>query len=148
MTLAYGFFDECVQRFNEPTSPDLGIRVWRRFLDVFDLMPVAAVVGGRLLCMHGGLSPHLSSLDAIEAIPRPAAVPAFGLMCDLLWADPDNTYDGWGTTSRGISFTFSQSVVNDLCDRFDIDLIVRAHQLTKEVAVRQMEKGHWFDYRW
>jgi diadenosine tetraphosphatase ApaH/serine/threonine PP2A family protein phosphatase len=39
--------------------------------------------------MHGGLSPELKALDQIKKIPRPTDVPDTGLLCDLLWADPD-----------------------------------------------------------
>ena len=43
----------------------------------------------QILCMHGGLSPELKALDQIKRVPRPTDVPDTGLLCDLLWADPD-----------------------------------------------------------
>jgi diadenosine tetraphosphatase ApaH/serine/threonine PP2A family protein phosphatase len=43
----------------------------------------------QILCMHGGLSPELKSLEQIKRVPRPTDVPDSGLLCDLLWADPD-----------------------------------------------------------
>ncbi len=46
--------------------------------------------------MHGGLSPELTSLDQINKIARPTDVPDRGLLCDLLWADPDKGVQGWG----------------------------------------------------
>jgi serine/threonine-protein phosphatase PP1 catalytic subunit len=58
----YGFYDECKRRYN--------IRVWRNFVDLFNCMPVSALVAGRILCMHGGLSPELISLDKIREISR------------------------------------------------------------------------------
>jgi serine/threonine-protein phosphatase PP1 catalytic subunit len=39
--------------------------------------------------MHGGLSPELSSLEQVKRIMRPTDVPDTGLLCDLLWSDPD-----------------------------------------------------------
>ena len=39
--------------------------------------------------MHGGLSPELKNLEQIKRIARPTDVPDSGLLCDLLWADPD-----------------------------------------------------------
>ena len=39
--------------------------------------------------MHGGLSPELSQMEQIANIQRPCDVPDTGLLCDILWADPD-----------------------------------------------------------
>lgn len=51
-------------------------------------MPVAAIIDEKILCMHGGLSPKLNSLEQILHLPRPAEVPDEGILCDLLWSDP------------------------------------------------------------
>jgi len=59
-------------------------------------MPVAALIEEKILCMHGGLSPDLLSTDQINSIIRPTDVPDTGLLCDLLWADPDSSVKGWG----------------------------------------------------
>lgn len=45
--------------------------------------------------MHGGLSPELSSLEQIHRIMRPIEVPDTGLLCDLLWSDPEKDIGGW-----------------------------------------------------
>ncbi len=47
----YGFYNECKRRYS--------ILLWRRFVDLFDYLPVAALIDDRILCMHGGLSPLL-----------------------------------------------------------------------------------------
>eukprot|EP00882_Tetradesmus_deserticola_P016185 GHRQ01017268.1.p1 GENE.GHRQ01017268.1~~GHRQ01017268.1.p1 ORF type:complete len:216 (+),score=59.73 GHRQ01017268.1:485-1132(+) len=77
----YGFYDECKRRYN--------IRLWRTFTDCFNCLPVAALIDEKILCMHGGLSPELKSLEQIKRVARPTDVPDSGLLCDLLWADPD-----------------------------------------------------------
>ena len=50
---------------------------------------IAALVEGTIFCMHGGLAPDLSTVDQLRQIERPLDIPDHGLMCDLLWADPD-----------------------------------------------------------
>jgi serine/threonine-protein phosphatase PP1 catalytic subunit len=42
---------------------------------------------------------------------RPTSVPDDGLVCDLLWSDPEKDLKGWGENDRGISFTFGADVV-------------------------------------
>jgi hypothetical protein len=59
----YGFYDECKRR----TS----IRIWKMISDSFNFLPLAAVVGERIFCVHGGLSPLIKQLSMINSIKRP-----------------------------------------------------------------------------
>lgn len=52
-----------------------------------------------------------------------------GLLCDLLWSDPDKEVEGWGSNDRGVSFTFSNSILENFLKKHDIDLLCRAHQV-------------------
>jgi diadenosine tetraphosphatase ApaH/serine/threonine PP2A family protein phosphatase len=62
----------------------------------------------------------------------PADIPDTGLLCDLLWADPDKDIVGWGENDRGVSFTFGEDVVAQFLRRHDLDLICRAHQVVED----------------
>ena len=86
-------------------------------------------VGLQILCMHGGLSPELKNLEQIKRIPRPTDVPDTGLLCDLLWADPDKEIQGWGDNDRGVSYTFGPNSVSEFLTKHDLDLVCRAHQV-------------------
>nr|CAD7397965.1 unnamed protein product [Timema poppensis] len=79
----YGFYDECKRRYS--------VKLWKTFTDLFNCLPVAALIEGTIFCMHGGLSPQLGELNDIRSIPRPIDVPDSGLVCDLLWGDPAET---------------------------------------------------------
>lgn len=121
----YGFYDECKRRYS--------IKLWKVFSDVFNCLPAAALVDEKILCMHGGLSPDLHSLmDIVDNIVRPCDVPDVGLLCDLLWSDPEASISGWGENDRGVSFTFGVDVVNAFVEQQDLDLIVRAHQVVED----------------
>lgn len=120
----YGFYDECKRRYS--------VKLWRIFADSFNCMPVAAVVEDKILCMHGGLSPDLDHLSQIFDIPRPTDVPDEGLLCDLLWSDPDANVMGWGYNARGVSYTFGHDIIADFLNRHGLDLICRAHQVVED----------------
>lgn len=82
--------------------------------------------------MHGGLSPELFNTEQIKRIVRPTDIPDTGLLCDLLWADPDKLIVGWGENDRGVSFTFGEDIVANFLRRHDLDLICRAHQVVED----------------
>eukprot|EP01059_Diplonema_ambulator_P032945 TRINITY_DN668_c0_g2_i1.p2 TRINITY_DN668_c0_g2~~TRINITY_DN668_c0_g2_i1.p2 ORF type:complete len:307 (+),score=97.57 TRINITY_DN668_c0_g2_i1:71-991(+) len=120
----YGFYDDCKRRYN--------IKLWKAFTDTFNCFPVAAVIDEKIFCMHGGLSPELDNMDQIRNIRRPVDVPDQGLICDLLWGDPEEGIMGWGENDRGVSFTFGADVVEKFLRRHDFDLICRAHQVVED----------------
>ena len=120
----YGFYDECKRRYN--------VRIWRSFTDLFNYLPVAALIDEKILCMHGGLSPELKNLQNIENISRPTDIPDSGLLCDLLWSDPDKEVLEYDENDRGVSVIFGEKVVEDFNKKNDLDLIIRAHQVVDD----------------
>merc|ERR1712096_577684 len=86
----------------------------------------------RIFCMHGGLSPELTSMDQIRRIMRPTDVPDTGLLCDLLWSDPDRDVQGWAENDRGVSFVFGPEIVSVFLKKHNLDLICRAHQVVED----------------
>ena len=120
----YGFYDECKRRYN--------VRLWRSFTDLFNILPVAALIDDKILCMHGGLSPELKNLQNIENISRPTDIPDSGLLCDLLWSDPDKEVLEYDENDRGVSVIFGEKIVEDFNKKNDLDLIIRAHQVVDQ----------------
>ena len=57
--------------------------------EVFDYLSLSAVVDDKIFCVHGGLSPMITTLDQVRTIDRKQEVPHEGAMCDLLWSDPE-----------------------------------------------------------
>lgn len=86
---------------------------------------------GAVLCVHGGLSPLIDTIDKIRLLDRKQEVPHEGAMCDLLWSDPDEI-DGWGLSPRGAGFLFGADIVKCFNHNNDLSLIARAHQLVME----------------
>jgi len=124
ITRIYGFYDECKRRYN--------IKLWKLFCDVFNCLPVCGLVDEKIICMHGGLSPEISNIDQIRRLVRPTDVPDSGLICDLLWADPEKEIMGWEESDRGVSYIFGPDAVTSFLNKFDLDLVVRAHQVVED----------------
>ena len=108
----YGFYDECKERHNT--------RLWKTFIDCFNCLPVAAIIKKSIFCVHGGLSPDLQSMERIHRIMRPTDVPDQGLLCDLLWADPDKEANGWGKMTEG----YRSHLGLKLCQNSLLDMVL------------------------
>jgi len=120
----YGFQGECKSRYS--------LKLWRAFVECFNHLPAAALVDEKIFCCHGGLSPDLmkgEGLDKIRQLPRPTDVPDEGLLCDLMWADPDPDVKMFQESDRGVSYLFGAAVIEKFLDKYDLDLIARGHQV-------------------
>ncbi|KAI9285683.1 serine/threonine-protein phosphatase PP-Z [Umbelopsis sp. AD052] len=124
VTRVYGFYDECKRRCNP--------KIWKTFVDVFNTLPIAALVAGKIFCVHGGLSPSMHSMDEIRNIQRPTDVPDYGLLNDLLWSDPSETAIDWEDNERGVSYCFGKKIINEFLAKFDLDLVCRAHMVVED----------------
>jgi len=124
ITQVYGFYDECLRKYGNAN-------VWKYFTDLFDYLPLTALIDNQIFCLHGGLSPSIDTLDNIRALDRIQEVPHEGPMCDLLWSDPDDRC-GWGISPRGAGYTFGQDISEAFNHNNGLTLIARAHQLVME----------------
>jgi diadenosine tetraphosphatase ApaH/serine/threonine PP2A family protein phosphatase len=121
----YGFYQEILARFGH-----LGI--WDLANEVFDLLPLAALISNRVFSVHGGLSPSLLRLEDIVALDRAVEIPAEGPIADLCWSDPDTDASTWSKNSRGAGFVFGRREVAAFCRmNGDLQLITRSHQIAE-----------------
>ena len=117
-----GFYNECERRYNS--------QLWEMFIGCFDCLPVAAIVGGKIFCCHGGLSPDLESMDQIRNIVRPTDIVYGQLIYDLLWSDPHKDAQPWKESSRGPGcLAFGSQVVAEFLHKHDMHLMCRGHQV-------------------
>ena len=124
ITQVYGFYDECLRKYGN-------VNVWKMFTDLFDFLPLTALIENQVICMHGGLSPSIDNLDHIRSLDRVQEVPHEGSMADLLWSDPDDR-TGWGISPRGAGYTFGADVSSQFTRKNGLQLIARAHQLVMD----------------
>ena len=79
MTEHFTFREEVLRKYGGDES------VYEYFIESFESLPIAADVNGDYLCMHGGISPELATVEDINRIDRFIEPPLQGFLCDLLW---------------------------------------------------------------
>ncbi|KAF8191141.1 serine/threonine-protein phosphatase 2B catalytic subunit A1 [Pholiota molesta] len=127
LTDYFTFKLECKHKYSE--------RIYDACMDSFCALPLAAVMNKQFLCIHGGLSPELNTLDDLRAIDRFREPPTHGLMCDILWADPVEDFGSEKTTDsfvhnhvRGCSYFFTYQAACQFLERNNLLSIIRAHE--------------------
>lgn len=71
------------------------------------------LIDEQILCVHGGLSPDIKTLDQIRTIERNQEIPHKGAFCDLVWSDPEDV-DTWAISPRGAGWLFGAKVTNEV----------------------------------
>ncbi|CAI5448958.1 unnamed protein product [Caenorhabditis angaria] len=124
---SYGFKDEVFSRRTTGCET-----IYDDLTDMMDMMPLSGLIGRKILCMHGGISPHLKSLSDLRNCRAPFTGSNDELEMDLLWADPMCNQEGFLPNLRGASVSFGEDMVHKACRQLGIDLIVRAHQVVQD----------------
>ncbi|XP_036306513.1 serine/threonine-protein phosphatase 2B catalytic subunit gamma isoform isoform X3 [Pipistrellus kuhlii] len=139
LTEYFTFRQECLIKYSE--------HVYDACMDTFDCLPLAALLNQQFLCVHGGMSPEITSLDDITKIDRFKEPPAFGAVCDLLWSDPLEEYGNEKTlehyshnTVRGCSYFYSYPAVCDFLRNNNLLSIIRAHE-AQDAGYRMYRKS-------
>ncbi|KAB2073394.1 hypothetical protein ES319_A07G079000v1 [Gossypium barbadense] len=124
MNKIYGFEGEVRSKLSE--------KFVELFAEVFCCLPLAHVINQKVFVVHGGLfSVDGVKLSDIKAIDRFCEPPEEGLMCELLWSDPQ-PFPGRGPSKRGVGLSFGADVTRKFLQDNNLDLIVRSHEVKDE----------------
>ena len=128
MTQMFNFRDQCVTAYDQ--------EVYENIMELFDNLPVACLVNGLYLTMHGGISDQLQKVSTINKLDRFREVDEEGLLADLLWADPAPqrkcNRDYCFNDDRQISVIFGKNPVKSLLKREGLRAIIRGHQMKQK----------------
>eukprot|EP00252_Welwitschia_mirabilis_P026987 TRINITY_DN906_c0_g1_i3.p1 TRINITY_DN906_c0_g1~~TRINITY_DN906_c0_g1_i3.p1 ORF type:complete len:977 (-),score=235.62 TRINITY_DN906_c0_g1_i3:679-3609(-) len=137
----FGFRTECIERLGEKE----GIWVWQRINQLFNWLPLAALIEKKIICMHGGIGRSINHIEQIENLQRPITMETgSGVLMDLLWSDPteNDSVEGLRPNARGPGLvTFGPDRVLDFCKRNDLQLIIRAHECVMD-GFERFAQGH------
>lgn len=127
LTDYFTFKLECKHKYSEA--------VYEACMESFCALPLAAIMNKQFLCIHGGLSPELHTLEDLKSIDRFREPPTHGLMCDILWADPLEEFGQEKTNDffvhnhvRGCSYFFSYPAACAFLEKNNLLSIIRAHE--------------------
>ncbi|KAF5177548.1 Serine/threonine-protein phosphatase [Thalictrum thalictroides] len=124
MNKIYGFEGEVKSKLSEAFI--------ELFAEVFCCLPLAHVLNNKVFVVHGGLfSVDGVKLSDIKAIDRFCEPPEEGLMCELLWSDPQ-PMRGRGPSKRGVGLSFGEDVTERFLKDNNLDLVVRSHEVKDE----------------
>lgn len=124
MIKTYGFSDDCKKK--------LTIQCKKYFCEVFDRMPLCAIVDKKAFCVHGGISKDLNSIEDISKISRVCEIPEKGLFCDLLWSDPSRSCKEWEKSERCETNLWGLDPALKFLADNNLSIIIRGHQVVSE----------------
>eukprot|EP00249_Psilotum_nudum_P023895 c29021_g1_i1 orf=551-3595(+) len=137
----FGFRIECIERMGERD----GIWAWHRINQLFNWLPLAALIEKKIICMHGGIGRSIHHVEQIENLQRPITMEAGSVvLMDLLWSDPteNDSVEGLRPNARGPGLvTFGPDRVVEFCKNNDLQLIVRAHECVMD-GFERFAQGH------
>jgi serine/threonine-protein phosphatase 2B catalytic subunit len=124
----------------QETKYKYSMAVYDAMMNAFDCLPLACILNGRFLCVHGGLSPEIKKVEEINSIHRIREPPSSGPMCDLLWSDPMEDDQESGNDDalyvhndlRGCSYVFSYAATCQFLVANHLLSVIRAHEAQDE----------------
>lgn len=139
LTEYFTFKTECKIKYSEA--------FYDACMAAFDCLPLAALMNGQFLCLHGGLSPEIHTLDDIRQLDRFREPPTFGPMCDIIWSDPVEDYGSERNqdhfshnTVRGCSYFYSYSACCEFLQNNHLLSLIRAHE-AQDAGYRMYKKN-------
>ena len=120
MATGYGFKNDCFRKLNRAC--------YKSFLEVFHNLPVAAILGKKIMCVHGGITKSINSIYDLKKFKKSYDIPMKGAIADLLWSDPDASVESTFPSPRGVGCIFGVKELNNFLQKNKLEMIVRSHE--------------------
>lgn len=126
MTEHHGFKNDCISRFDD--------EVYKEFLEVFECMPLAAIVSNdekskSVLFMNGGLSPNLNSIKQLDEIERPIKNVENGVVNEILFSNLSTNVKNFSENKGPNNYiVYGSTAVHNFLKKNHLDQVVRSHQ--------------------
>lgn len=146
----FGLSEELSSRLEE--DPGQPYSVFNRLNQLFEYLPLAALVDDKIFCLHGGIGANLQKVEQVQQLDvlRPLTVvhevktDTDRLIVDILWSDPtesDNELGILPNTVRdpdgtGNIVKFGPDIVKKFLKQNNLLKIIRAHECVNDGVER------------
>ncbi|KAH0793864.1 Ser/Thr protein phosphatase [Histomonas meleagridis] len=120
LTSIFGFKQECETK--------LSTEIYEMFINCFSYMPFAAVVNNSIFCVHGGITPELTTLEDIESLTRPMLISDSPISNGILWSDPRMDIEDFKPNDRGAGCFFNAANLKSFLDSNNLSKLIRSHE--------------------
>lgn len=137
-----GFVDEVKHKY--------GLKVYKKFYEIFKILPLATIIQKQYFVVHGGISGGKNpvTIDFLKTIkhtectmPQPTSTKRNDkVFCDMLWSDPVDL-KGCKASPRGVGVQFGPDVTAQFLDANNLKTMIRSHQLPDTMRGFQTQKG-------
>ncbi|KAH0792110.1 Ser/Thr protein phosphatase [Histomonas meleagridis] len=117
----YGFFRECCSKYN--------VILYHEFTDLFQYLPIVAIVNEHIFCVHGGISQDLHSITDLSQKSKIEDIDEDKIISDLLWSDPSPTIHGFAPNTRGVGAFYGEDVLQKFLRENSLKILIRSHQM-------------------
>ena len=124
----FNFYKECLQK---TITKD----VWKAILNLYKFLPLAAIINkAQIFCIHGGLSPEIDNIMAIENIERKEDVNTDSVLADLLWSDPNPNINKtvWDFSANGFGYFFPHKETEKFLKANNMKVLIRSREIIEE----------------
>ena len=114
----YGFLNNITDFYEDQ-------ELWEEFNDCFAYLPIAAFIGDKIFCVHGGISEKVSK-ESLDQITFP--IVSSKMIDDMVWSDPEEQIFSKVDNKRGKGVHFGKKIVTEFCQGTGVSLIIRGHE--------------------
>ena len=129
------FYGECMQKFNSDN-------VWNKVNEVFDSLPLWAVISDKVFWVHSGLTPYAETIEQINLFDRSKASASQEEMGGLFINNPWDI-EGWKFIGRAYDISFGSDISESFNHAHNLITILRSHQLVYEGYQWHHDRNVW-----
>ena len=131
MNQAYGFFYEFSQKFES-------IDKYKEILEIYNLLPICAIINNEVLCLHGGIPEDFNIIEKLRGLIAKDLDDSLlkslgGGIFQIMWNDPKSGLGGFMDSYRGMGIKFfGEDVFEEFMKKNKLKYLIRAHECFPE----------------